>query len=131
MADGVWSGGTYACWGTENKEVPLRVCNPTSPSSRNFELKPLDGIANPYIALAGVLGAGLAGIKEHRSLDVKDLSGDKSAAQLNPEERKTMNITQRLPLNWEAGREALANDDSLRKILGRAFIDKYLAVNKV
>ncbi|KAJ3501159.1 hypothetical protein NLJ89_g9467 [Agrocybe chaxingu] len=34
MRDGVWSGGTYVCWGTDDKEAPLRLCNAASPSSR-------------------------------------------------------------------------------------------------
>lgn len=46
MIDGVWSGGTYVCWGTDNREAPVRLCNASSPSSRNFEVKCHDGLAN-------------------------------------------------------------------------------------
>jgi hypothetical protein len=42
----VWSGGTYVCWGTDNREAPVRLCNANSPSARNFELRFIDGLAN-------------------------------------------------------------------------------------
>jgi glutamine synthetase len=46
VGDGVWSGGTYVCWGTDNRETPVRLCNAASPSARNFELRFIDGLAN-------------------------------------------------------------------------------------
>jgi glutamine synthetase len=46
VGDGVWSGGTYICWGTDNREAPVRLCNANSPSARNFELRFIDGLAN-------------------------------------------------------------------------------------
>lgn len=47
VGDGSWSGGTYICWGTENREAPIRLANASSPLSRNFELRFLDGTCNP------------------------------------------------------------------------------------
>ena len=47
VVDGIWSGGTYVCWGTYNKDVPVRLCNAASPTARNFEVKCVDGLANP------------------------------------------------------------------------------------
>jgi len=46
VVDGVMSGGTYICWGTDNREAPVRLCNASSPPSRNFELRFVDGLAN-------------------------------------------------------------------------------------
>jgi glutamine synthetase len=46
VGDGVWSGGTYVCWGTDNREAPIRLCNASSSRSRNFELRFVDGLAN-------------------------------------------------------------------------------------
>ena len=53
MVDGAWSGGTYVCWGTDNREAPIRLCNATSPASRNFEVKCIDGTES----VSGVRGA--------------------------------------------------------------------------
>jgi glutamine synthetase len=46
VGDGILSGGTYIYWGTDNREAPVRLCNASSPSSRNFELRFVDGLAN-------------------------------------------------------------------------------------
>lgn len=56
--------GIYKAWGMNNKETPLRIAEDRS----NFELKTLDGMSNPYLAIAGVLVAGLNGVIEHTEL---------------------------------------------------------------
>lgn len=130
VADGVFSGGTYVCWGTDNREVPIRLVNATSPSSRNFEVKTLDGTANPYFALAAILGAGLAGIQDGASLTMKDCTGP-SAAQRGEAGRRALGITHQIPLNWIEARVQLEQSDVLRDVLGAGVIEKYLNVNKV
>jgi len=59
--------GAYAFWGVENREAPLRYI-PGSPllgtEHANVELKTSDASANPYLALAAVLAAGMAGIAD-------------------------------------------------------------------
>ncbi|KAF9482735.1 glutamine synthetase/guanido kinase [Pholiota conissans] len=130
MADGVWSGGTYVCWGTDNREAPVRLCNASSPSSRNFELKTLDGTANPYLALAGVLGAGLAGVLTSKELEIKDCAGEKSAAQLSEEGRKALGITARMPLTWEEARTKFAKSVIVDSVFGEDFKAKFLSANK-
>ncbi|WP_158883008.1 glutamine synthetase [Amycolatopsis anabasis] len=57
----------YAFWGVENREAPLRYVPGSAllgADHANVELKPSDASANPYLALAAVLAAGLAGIEE-------------------------------------------------------------------
>ncbi len=63
---GYWAGA-YAFWGVENREAALRLV----PGSRllgaehtNVELKACDASANPYLALAVTIGAGLAGVRD-------------------------------------------------------------------
>lgn len=46
VGDGIFSGGTYVYWGTDNREAPVRLSNASSPSARNFELRFVDGLAN-------------------------------------------------------------------------------------
>jgi glutamine synthetase len=131
MVDGVWSGGTYVCWGIDNREAPVRLCNASSPASRNFEIKCLDGMANPYLALAGILGVGHAGIRDATSLEMQDCSGSLSAAELGDEGRKALGITQRMPLTWQEARVSLCNDPVVISVLGDELLKKYLDVNKV
>ncbi|KAG6828009.1 hypothetical protein H0H92_009701 [Tricholoma furcatifolium] len=131
MADGVWSGGTYVNWGTENREAPIRLSNATSPSSRNFEMRFVDGTANPYIALAGILGSGFAGVRDKMVLKVQDCPGPKTAAQLTEDERQALGITQRMALTWEEARRNLSGNKLLRdSVLGVELTEKYLAVNQ-
>lgn len=54
-----WAG-CFGCWGFANKEAPIciPVVSPGKGLFTNFELKLLDGTANPHVALAAVLAAG-------------------------------------------------------------------------
>jgi glutamine synthetase len=72
MVDGVWSGGTYVCWGTDNREAPVRLCNAFSPPSRNFEIKCLDGTANPYLAVASFISAGMDGVSKDIECQIQE-----------------------------------------------------------
>ena len=131
VGDGVWSGGTYVCWGTENREAPVRLSNSASPSSRRFEMRYVDGTANPYLVLAGILGAGYLGIRSDLELTISDCPGPKTAAQMSDIERRALRITKRMPLSWHEARKFFASDAELLKVLGMEFGEKYLSVNKV
>lgn len=131
VLDGVWSGGTYVCWGTDNREAPVRLCNAPVPAARNFELKTLDGTANPHLALAGALGAGLAGVLQGQKLAMKDCNGELSAARMDAAGRAALGITERLPLNWEKARARFAQSVLVDRVFGADFKAKFLSVHKV
>jgi glutamine synthetase len=114
MVDHVWSGGTYVCWGGNNREAPLRVCG--APGSKHIELKALDGTANPYIALAGVLGAGVLAIERGASLDIGEAT--RPAALMSEGERAALNIRDRLPSSIKEARERLTQDEIVLDLLG-------------
>jgi glutamine synthetase len=130
MVDGVWSGGTYVSWGIEHKETPVRLCNPHSPSSRNFEFKTLDGTANPYLALSGMLMAGLSGIVELKELTMKDCSGEASPALLDEDERAKLGIKERFPLSWEDAYSKFKESEIVDRFFGNEFKRKYLSIQK-
>ncbi|KAJ6468420.1 hypothetical protein C8R45DRAFT_1018695 [Mycena sanguinolenta] len=129
MVDGVWSGGTYVCYGTENREAPVRLTNATSPSSRNFEVRCVDGTSNPHLALAALLAGGLIGIRDKMGLEIQDC-GSKSAAEMEDEELRAFGITARMPLSIAQARTALGQDSALCEVLGKDMVDIYLSVNK-
>jgi glutamine synthetase len=131
VSDGVWSGGTYVSWGTENREAPVRLTNSASPSSRRFEMRFIDGTANPHLVLAGILSAGYLGIQSNLELTISDCPGPKSAAQMSEDERQALGIYKRMPLSWNEARENFVSDTQLSKMLGTEFQEKYLSVNKV
>ena len=59
-----WAGAMQ-CWGTENREASLRFvagATPQTAGGANVEVKPVDGTANPYLAVGAMLAAGLHGL---------------------------------------------------------------------
>lgn len=65
-----WAGSTVS-WGYDNREAALRVASPfrgREEESINAELKACDGSSNPYLALGGLILAGLDGLT--RDLDL-------------------------------------------------------------
>ena len=58
MHDGIWSGGTYAAWGTDNREAPVRACGPAG--HHHFEVKSVDATSTPHLALAAIIAAGVS-----------------------------------------------------------------------
>ncbi|KAK2465123.1 hypothetical protein APHAL10511_002815 [Amanita phalloides] len=131
VVDGAWSGGTYACWGTENREAPIRLVNATSPPSRRFEMRFVDATANPHLVLAGILTAGHDGIRKQQELKVRNCPGPKAAAEMSIEEREGFGITRRLPLTWQEARSNFEKDELFKKDFGDDFVTRYLSVNQV
>ena len=93
VGDGSRGGGAWVSWGRENKDVPIRLCG----SGRNFniEVKTLDGIANPYLALAAILGAGLTALESDKPLEMRNCLV--TVSDLPDHEREAMGITTRMP----------------------------------
>ncbi|TFK47750.1 glutamine synthetase/guanido kinase [Heliocybe sulcata] len=127
MDDGVWSGGTWAAWGPDNRETPVRLC----PAKVNhFEVKCVDGTANPHLVLAALLGAGLHGVRKGRRLEVKGTR--EMPASLSEEERASLGIKDRMPRELDEARQNLAGPAGavLRDVLGEGLVDAYLRVNQ-
>ena len=57
------------------REAPIRACFSDTPRNYNFEIKAIDGTANPYLALAAILAAGMLGVKRSYPLTVKSCIG--------------------------------------------------------
>ena len=100
MVDSAWAGGRWITWGTQNKEAPLRKCKDS-----HWEIKTLDGLANPYFAAAALLAAGTDGLLNKRPFTWKGSTED--AAKLSPAERKALGIEQTLPGNLREALQAL------------------------
>ena len=67
-----WAGA-FVCWGHDNREAPVRVpslFHGFEEESTNVELKAADASANPYLAVGGLIAAGLDGLE--RGLEPPD-----------------------------------------------------------
>src|SRR5262249_26031049 len=101
-----WSGA-YTTWGADNREARLRLSRGMwtgRASSANFELKPADGAANPYLAAAVIAAAALDGLARGAKLPAP-IQGD--PATLTDEERSAAGA-RRLPANLGEAIDALA-----------------------
>ena len=123
-----WSSA-YTAWGPDNREAAVRVPS-TFPSDRagssNAELKASDSSSNPYIALGGLLAAGLDGVK--RALEPGEpVLVDPGA--LSERERRERGI-QRYPTTLGAALDQLELDPVLMSALGPTLARAYLAVKR-
>jgi glutamine synthetase len=128
LAPNFWSSA-YTCWGPDNREATVRVASPFKgrvQASTNIEIKAVDGSANPYLALGGILAAGLDGIE--RGLD----PGEPLAS--NPHEleeavREERGI-RRYPTSLSDALDALEQDDVLMAALGEARAHEFIGVRR-
>jgi glutamine synthetase len=60
LQPGSWAPASVT-WGVDNRTVLVRLCGP--PGDRRFEFRLPGADANPYLAIAGLLAAGLAGVE--------------------------------------------------------------------
>lgn len=60
----------YRCWATKNRSAMIRIpqINPDQSNAARAEIRSPDALCNPYLALAGLLKAGLEGIKKNIQL---------------------------------------------------------------
>eukprot|EP00397_Hematodinium_sp_SG-2012_P014852 GEMP01015112.1.p1 GENE.GEMP01015112.1~~GEMP01015112.1.p1 ORF type:complete len:421 (+),score=78.63 GEMP01015112.1:893-2155(+) len=118
LLPGHWCGANCA-WGIENKEAPIRVCSGTSGGiPLHFEIKTVDAMCNPYLALAAVIASGLDGIQNEKHLPP-------------PAETATdLDKSERLPASLDAALEQLDNDTVLLEAMGPRLSRAYMAVKR-
>src|SRR5207248_5124672 len=99
-----WWSSAYAVYGHDNREAAVRIASPfwsDVAGTVNLELKAADASCNPYLALGGLLAAGLDGME--RRLDPGEPT-EVDPAALTEAERRGRGST-RLPASLD---EALA-----------------------
>lgn len=111
----------WVTWGTQNRETPLRKIE-----GSHWELKCLDGLANPYLALAAVLFAGTNGFTGKEKLVWQDCEVD--PASLTENDRKELNVSEMLPASVEEALQALEDDQELVDLLSPELVEKYSSV---
>jgi glutamine synthetase len=123
-----WAGA-FVCWGHDNREAPVRVPSVfwgMEEPSTNVELKAADATCNPYLAVGGLIAAGLDGIE--RGLEPPD-PVEVDPATIDKKERDARGIV-RLPATQEEALDALEHDDVLMGALGPVLAESYLAVRR-
>ena len=116
-----WAGA-YACWGLENREAALRFVTGAAGNrgqAANLEVKCFDAAANPYLVVAALLAAGVAGLAEDGTLP-EPVDVDPVSLEGVPP----------LPSSLGAAVEAFETDAALKEALGEALIDTIAVVRR-
>ena len=128
LTPGMWSSD-YGAYGVDNREAAVRLASPVAgreSATANVELKPADVTANPYLALAAVLAAGMDGID--RGLDPGEPTMV-DPATLSEEERASRGIRQ-LPASPDEALDALEQNETLKEALGEPLVRTHIAVTR-
>ncbi|MFG2000718.1 glutamine synthetase [Spirillospora sp. NPDC048911] len=123
-----WAGA-FACWGLENREAALRFVTGALGErayAANLEVKCFDASANPYLALAGLLAAGRAGVTGKAELRAPT---ELDPATLNPRDRANECVSD-LPSSLAESVAAFEADEVLQAAFGEALSDTIATVRR-
>ncbi|QII06994.1 glutamine synthetase [Rhodococcoides fascians A25f] len=122
---GYWAGA-FGFWGVENREAAVRLVPATpllGPEHTNVELKACDASANPYLALAVTIAAGLSGVADSAQLPSpvqEDVGGWDDAR------RETAGISP-LATTHAQQRDNLLSSALVRDVLGEELLGAFVA----
>ena len=108
-----WSPSSISYTGN-NRTHMIRI-----PDPGRFELRLMDGSANPYLLQAGVLAAGLHGLKN------KINPGKPLHCNMYTDHKKYPNLS-RLPDNLDQSLEKLKNNKKMNSYFGKDVINSYI-----
>ena len=117
--EGSWAA-TRANWGTENRTVALRHV-PGGEANSRLETRVPGADANPYLAIAAALAAGLYGIEHGLEPDTPAVTGSSYEQRIGRE----------LPRNLGDAVEAMRASDLARDLFGAEFCDHFLRTREL
>lgn len=117
VGPGCWTG-FESTWAYEDKEAPLRIVAGLGlHGQQHFEYKLCDATANLYLALAGIISAGLEGIESQR--------------ELRPSRNNVSEVNRpNLPSTLLESLDLLEHSSLLNKIVPPVMMKGYLALRK-
>ncbi|MDR2930702.1 MAG: glutamine synthetase family protein [Propionibacteriaceae bacterium] len=126
LADGA-EAPAYICWGRNNRSALVRVpgYKPNKGTSVRVELRSIDTAANPYLAYALMLNAGLDGIDQGMELPP---GAEDDVWSLTDRERQAMGITP-LPRTLDEALDIMEGSELVADTLGE-HVFNYFVKNK-
>ena len=116
----------YVAWSPKNRSPLVRIPASRGLSTR-IELRSVDPSANPYLAMAVILAAGLDGIKNELQ---PPAPVDRNIYVMNAEERKAHGIDN-LPGSLDAALKALDEDAIIKAALGEHIYENFKEAKEV
>ena len=117
LVKGFWAP-TATTWGVENRTAALRVIKGSEKSQR-VEFRVGSADANPYLAAAAVIGAGLLGIEEGLELSEPVAGNAYEVQDQLPAERQ-------LPTSLKESTSNFASSDRAHDLFGLEFVDHFV-----
>ncbi len=111
----------YVAWSAQNRSPLIRVPACRGNSTR-LELRNPDPACNPYLALAGILAAGLDGI-ENKLEAPKPVN--ENIYEMNSNERKRRKIVS-LPADLKESVKIMEKSQLVKDVLGKHIFNKYI-----
>ena len=123
----LWGGSeapSYVCWGHNNRSALVRVPmhKPEKGNSSRVEFRAIDSAANPYLAFAVILAAGLDGIEKDIPLP-EPMSDD--VWELSDAERRALGIRP-LPDSLDSAIKEMERSELVAETLGEHVFDFFL-----
>lgn len=115
----------YVAWSGTNRSPLIRVPASRGQSTR-VELRSVDPTANPYLALAALLKAGMKGISEAKSAPNPI---NKNIYNMSQFERDDNQI-QSLPKTLFEALEALKKDETIKDAIGEHIFERFIAAKE-
>ena len=114
----------YICWGQNNRSALVRVpmYKPTKGASARVELRSIDSAANPYLAFALALNAGLAGIENDYELPE---GAEDDVWSLTEKQRRSLGIRP-LPRSLDSAITLMESSELVADTLGEHVYDFFL-----
>jgi glutamine synthetase len=118
LVDGYWAP-VKPTWGIDNRTAAFRVI-PGSAKSCRLETRSPGSDANPFLAMAAVLAAGLHGIERNLKLEASPIQGTNHGAEHVP----------RAPRSLLEATRAFQQSAIVRDWLGTEFVDHFAATRE-
>lgn len=116
----------YVAWSAKNRSPLVRIPTSRGPSTR-VELRSVDPSANPYLAMAVLLKAGLEGIKNKLT---PPAPVNRNIYEMTKEERKEAGIIS-LPDTLHFALEELRKDEIIKEALGEHIYTNFVEAKEI
>lgn len=116
----------WATWARVSEASLLRLPSIPGDTPMEIELRSPDAMANPYLAVAVALGTAVSGIEQE--LEPPE-PFDENLVHYHEEEYARLGV-ERLPQTLGAAIDLLAQDETMRDILGHYIVDQLVAVKR-
>ncbi|MGM9936682.1 MAG: type I glutamate--ammonia ligase [Candidatus Ornithomonoglobus sp.] len=114
----------HISWSENNRSLLIRAIRTRKPENSLIEYRSPDGTANPYLAIAAILKAGLAGIKDN-SIALPPSIG-MNVSDITEEERSLMGI-KKMPVSLNEALKIARDSKLIEDLLGAKLKEHYIA----